>query len=689
MTKSPATTPTPAPAEHLAFLDEIEGEAALAWVDERQADADSRLATARFKELQTDIRTILDSDDKIPGVSECGEYLYNFWTDAAHQRGLWRRTTWESYRSDNPQWEVLLDIDALSEAEDTQWVWHGAQVLRPSCTRALVHLSRGGSDADITREFDLETKQFLPDGFSRAECKGFMAWADTTGDTVLVGADFGEGTLTDSGYPRIVKRVRRGQDLADGEVLFTADSTDISAGASYHRLTGRTFVSSAVTFYTNRTYDVTSGEPVLIDVPESADCLIWRDHLLVLLRHDWEELQATAGSVLAFDYADFLTGGRDCTTLFTPDDHSTMEDITCTRHHVHITVLRDVHARPFIHTPQPDGSWHSRPLDLPDTPFASLHLGAVNADESDDLWLFSDSFTTPSSLQVARIDEAGQVRELETLKTLPAYFDATGVQVSQHFATSSDGTRIPYFVLTPPTDAPSPRPTLLYGYGGFEISLTPGYMPGVGKAWLERGGVYVIANIRGGGEYGPRWHQAALKENRHRAYEDFAAVARDLVERGTTTASQLGAMGGSNGGLLMGMMLTKYPELFGAIVCQVPLLDMRRYHTLLAGASWQAEYGNPDIDEQWEFIRTFSPFHIFDPEGTYPPVLFTTSTRDDRVHPAHARTMAYQMLAAGKDVTYVENKEGGHAGASTSEQRARMSAYAFEFLWQKLSPSHS
>lgn len=687
------------PAPHLAFLDDVEGEKALTWVKERNAEAEATLAsTSRYGELRDGVLAILDSTDKIPGVVQRGDYLYNVWTDAEHERGLWRRTTWESYRSDNPEWEVLIDVDALAEAEDTPWVWHGATVLRPENNRALIDLSRGGSDADVTREFDLETKQFVDDGFYRPEAKGSMQWADTTGESVFVATDFGEGSLTDSGYPRIVKRLRRDQPMDQAETIFEGETTDISVGAAYNRLDDRTFVYRSTTFYTGEFFELTDEGLVKIDIPESAHGSVWTDWLIVRLRDAWQVGGQTfaAGSILVINYEEFLSGKREFTELFAPTASATAVDITATKNFLVLTILDDVVNRIELFTPPVgDDAWTSQPLDfvsdvVPETaegqrPIVTASVAAIDSETSDDLWVTIESFNLPSTLAVAHLASDGSVTEVETLKSLPAYYDANGVEVSQHFATSEDGTKVPYFQISPVgATADGSTPTLLYGYGGFEVSLTPSYFAVAGKSWVERGGVYVIANIRGGGEYGPQWHKSALKENRHKAYEDFAAVAKDLVERGVTTPEHLGAQGGSNGGLLMGNMLTQYPELFGAIVCQVPLLDMRRYTKLLAGASWAAEYGDPDDPAQWEFIKTFSPFHLFDPDASYPPILFTTSTRDDRVHPAHARTLAFEMLAAGKDVTYFENIEGGHGGAATNAQRAMMQAYAYEFLWQRL-----
>ncbi|PYF98382.1 prolyl oligopeptidase [Georgenia satyanarayanai] len=681
-----------------AWLEDVEGDAALDWVRAHNERAVSTLETERFAQLREEILEVLDSTEKIPAVVQRGEHLYNFWTDAEHERGLWRRTTWESYRTTEPEWEVLLDVDALAAEEGVSWVWHGAQVLRPAYERALVALSRGGADADVTREFDLVTKTFVTDGFVREESKGALRWADTSGDVVYAYTDFGEGSMTPSGYPRTVRRWERGTALEDAPEVFAGEHTDMSIGAGHDFTPGfeRDVVWRARAFYDSDTYLLGDDGLTRIDVPRSAEPDLHREWLTVELREDWETggRVLPGGGLLAIRLKEFLAGSRDFTVLYEPTESTALVGATWTRHHLVLNVLDDVTNRLEVLTPT-DGAWQRRPLDLTSAgtgweapQLATLAVGAVDADESDALWLTVTGFLTPTTLARLDLDEDARVVALEPLKALPAFFDTEGLHVEQHFAVSDDGTRVPYFQVSPTPVADNevvrPLPTLLSGYGGFEIPRLPAYSATVGRAWLARGGAYVVANIRGGGEYGPRWHQAALKEKRHRAYEDFAAVARDLVARGVTDPAHLGAQGGSNGGLLMGNMITGYPELFGAVVCQVPLLDMLRYSHLLAGASWMAEYGDPDDPEQWEFIRTFSAYHRFDPADEHPPVLFTTSTRDDRVHPGHARKMMALMAEAGKDVTYYENIEGGHGGAATNAQAAFMQALAHEFLWQRL-----
>ncbi|WP_411720195.1 prolyl oligopeptidase family serine peptidase [Mycetocola sp.] len=669
------------------WLEDIDSDPALDWVRARNAETlGSLAATEAFTGTERAIREVLDSDAKLPLVQKIGEYYYNFWTDAAHQRGLWRRTTLAEYRKPQPAWQTVLDIDALNEAEGEDWVWHGASVLRPGYRKALIDLSHGGSDADVTREFDLETLRFVAEedgGFYRPEAKGGLGWIDD--DTVYLCSELGDGSLTSSGYPRIARRWRRGTPIEASEVVFEGDLTDVSVRAFRSHTPGyiRDFYWRAPTFYTSEVFVLVNGEPQRIDAPDSAEIGFSRQWLLIELRDDWTPDGVTyrAGSLLAADFDGFLAGDRSFELVFEPTPTTSLAGAAWTRDHLVLTVLDDVKSRIRVLTPT-DAAW--RRTEFPGAPeFATVQVSAVDPDENDLVWVVSTDYLTPTTLSIATVGQGGALPVV--LKSQPSFFDTAGLGIEQHFAISHDGTRVPY-LLVRRTDAAAggPTPTLLYGYGGFEISLTPGYSGTLGRAWLEQGGAYAVANIRGGGEYGPTWHQAALKENRHRAFEDFAAVAGDLVTRGITTPEHLGIQGGSNGGLLTGNMLTRYPELFGAVVCQVPLLDMRRYSRLLAGASWMAEYGNPDDPEQWAFLKQFSPYHQVDPERRYPPVLFTTSTRDDRVHPGHARKMAALLLEAGSDVTYYENIEGGHGGAATNAQAARMSALAYRFLAERL-----
>ena len=671
-----------------AWLEDVQGEKALDWVKARNAKAEAELATTpEFKTLEADILAILDSDAKIPGVEKIGDHYYNFWKDKQHERGLWRRTTLAEYRKADPEWETVLDLDALNAKEGTKWVWHGADCLRPKYERCLIALSPGGSDADVTREFDLTSKQFVEDGFFRPEAKGGLGWIDR--DTVYVFTDFGKGTLTSSGYPNIVKEWKRGTPLSAAKAVYEGKPGDMYIAAMRDHTPGwqRDFVSRTLAFYNDELYlRGKDGTLVKIDAPNSAQKNVHKEWLLLELREPYSAGGKTyaPGALIATRFDDFMAGKREFTALFEPDEHSSLAGYTWTRDHLVLNVMQDVKNRLSVLTPGKDGWTKSDFVGAPT--IGTLGVGAVDADDSNAVWLTATDFLTPTTLSIATVTDKSGGQQPEVLKSNPVFFDGSKDVIEQHFATSKDGTKVPYFLVRPKALAfDGKAPTLLYGYGGFEVSMTPAYSGGIGKGWLEKGGVYALANIRGGGEYGPRWHQAALKANRHKAYEDFAAIADDLVARMVTSKQHLGAMGGSNGGLLMGNMLTQYPEKFGAIVVQVPLLDMKRYNKLLAGASWMAEYGDPDKPEEWAFIQKFSPYHLFDPARTYPPVLFTTSTRDDRVHPGHARKMAARMIEAGKDVDYYENIEGGHGGAANNAQAAHMSALAYSFLWDKLS----
>jgi prolyl oligopeptidase len=678
----PARAETPVTEQDpYLWLEGVTDEKALAWVKAESARTEAALATSPgFRRLEGELRAILDSDAKIPAVEKIGAHYYNFWKDQAHERGLWRRTTLAEYRKARPAWETVLDLDALNAAEQESWVWHGAQCLRPENRRCLVALSRGGSDADVTREFDLSTRTFVKDGFVRPEAKGGLAWIDR--DAVYVYTDFGPGSLTSSGYPRVVKRWARGTPLAAATVIYQGQPGDMYIAATRDLTPGfqRDFVSRTLAFYADelllRRADGTLSR---VEAPTSAKKEVYREWLTLELRDPWTVGDRTypAGALLATRFDAFMAGKRDLEVLFEPSPTTALQAATWTRHHLVLTVLDDVKSVLTVLTPGP-GGWTRTPF--PGAPaIGALEVQPVDADQGDEVWLTATGFLEPTTLSLATLGRAP-----ERLKANPAFFDATRHEVEQRFATSKDGTRVPYFLVRPRGAPAGDLPTLLNGYGGFEVSETPRYSGNVGKGWLERGGAYALANIRGGGEYGPRWHQAALKASRPRAYEDFAAVAQDLVDRRVTTPARLGIMGGSNGGLLMGNMLTQYPARFGAVVVQVPLLDMRRYSHLLAGASWMAEYGDPDKPEEWAFIQTFSPYHLVRKEAKYPPTIFLTSTRDDRVHPGHARKMAARMLEWGHDVRYWENVEGGHGGAANNAQSARMWALTYAFLWERL-----
>jgi len=669
------------------WLEDIHGTRSMAWVKaENAVTARKFLDNAEFTKTRDSILEVLDSDARIPEVSRMGGYLYNFWRDKAHPRGIWRRTTLAEYRKADPQWNVLLDLDALNKTEGKRWVFKGVQCLKPKYERCLISLSPDGGDAVNVREFDIPDRSFVKGGFDLPVAKTDASWIDD--NTIYVGTDFGPGTMTESSYPRIVKEWKRGTPLSAATTVYVGKPTDLAVGAMHDRTPGfeRDFVTVAKDFFHSELYQRNGEKLTRVEVPTDAITDAHREWLLVQTRSAWTVGGTTypSGALLAAKYDDFMAGQRHFSVLFEPDAHTSLASYNWTRHHLILDVLDDVKSRLELLTP-PGGTattdtWTRTAMSRVPA-MSTISVVDTDPDHSDEYWLDVTGFLTPSSLERGVL---GSV-PAETIKQEPAFFDASGFVVSQHFVRSKDGTRVPYFEIAPKgIKFDGSNRTLLYGYGGFEVSLLPHYSGSIGRAWLQRGGVFVIANIRGGGEYGPRWHQAALKANRPRAYEDFAAVAKDLVRRGVTSPKHLGAEGGSNGGLLMGNMLTTYPQLFGAISCEVPLLDMKRYTHLSAGASWIAEYGNPDSPD-WNFIKTFSPYRNVSRDGHYPPVLFYTTTSDDRVGPAQARKMAAKMQAMGhKNVWFYENLEGGHGAGADNRQAALMHALAYDFLWDQL-----
>jgi prolyl oligopeptidase len=674
--------PAQEPEDPYQWLEEVGGEKALAWVKERNSESLAELTrSAAFEALNRRLLGILDSEARIPAVDRRGTLYYNFWRDARNPRGLWRRTSLDEYRKDHPRWETVLDLDALAQEEHENWVWRGARSLRPDYKRALVSLSRGGADASVVREFDLPTRRFVKDGFTLKEAKSQLSWRSL--GSVFVGTDFGAGSLTSSGYPRIVKQWTRGTPLEGAALVFEGRPDDMSVSAERDLTPGfeRDVVTRRITLRTSYAYLRQGDKLQKIEKPDDAIVALHRQWLLLRLRSDWSAGGKTyrAGSLLATELESFQKGGRVFDVLYEPAERRSLAQVSRTRNYLLLSELDNIRARISVLTHQ-DGRWRRAPLPgLPE--FTEASLRSVDPDDSDDYFLETNDFLTPTTLSLGTAGNGpGQ-----PLKHLPAFFDTKNLAVTQREAVSQDGTRIPYFEVAPKELVYNGKnPTLLLGYGGFEIPMLPSYRPIIGAGWLERGGVFVLANIRGGGEFGPAWHRAALKADRHKAYEDFIAVALDLIGRKVTAPEHLGAMGRSNGGLLVGNMLTRRPDLFGAIACGSPLLDMRRYNHLLAGASWMSEYGNPDLPAEWEYIRTFSPYHLVQQSSHYPRTLFTTSTRDDRVHPGHARKMAAKMREWGHDVLYYENTEGGHAAAADNKQSAFMAALEFTFLWKEL-----
>ncbi len=671
----------PASNDPNLWLEDIDGTKQLDWVKQQNAETISKYAdSAEFKQLDARLLEVLDSNERIPMVSKIGDHFYNFWRDKDHPKGLWRRTTLYEYRQDQPAWETVIDLDALAKTEQENWVWHGAQCLKPDYQRCLISLSRGGADADVVREFDLPGKQFVQGGFELPEAKSRVAWMDQ--DHLYVATDFGPGSMTASSYPRIVKEWRRGTPLSRAVTVYEAKHDDMSVSAMRDNTPGfeRDFVIRQIAFYDSETFvRGKDGKLTRIDVPNDANTDVHREWLLIEPRSDWSVGGKTykSGSLLAARFDDYMQGKRELAVLFEPTESTALDGYSWTRHQLILNVMDNVVNKLEVLTPH-GGDWKRESLGGAPK-LSTIAAVGVDDDSSDDYFLTVTGFLQPATLYYGTLGQG----DAQAIKHSPSFFDASRYEVSQHFATSKDGTRVPYFEIAPKNlRADGSHPTLQYGYGGFEISLQPNYNGNLGRAWLEKGGVYVIANIRGGGEYGPRWHKAALKANRLRSYEDFAAVSEDLFARKITSPQHLGAMGGSNGGLLMGNMLTLYPQLYGAIVSQVALLDMQRYTHLSAGASWIAEYGDPDKPAEWSWIKTFSPYANAKAGQKYPPVLFTTSTRDDRVGPVHARKMYAKLDQLGYDVSFYENIEGGHGAAADNKQSAFMSALGYSYLWE-------
>ena len=670
-----------ADADPYLWLEDVTGDKALSWVKDEDAKSKAEIeARPGFKEIHERLLGIYNSRARIPGVDKQGPWLYNFWQDGDNPRGLWRRATLDEYRKAEPAWDVVLDIDKLNVAENTNWVWKGSECLYPEYDRCLVFLSHGGADAVEIREFDTVKKEFVKDGFLLPESKGSVSWRNR--DSLYIARDFGPGTLTKSGYPRIVKEWKRGTPLAEAKVIFEGEEADVSSeGFAVHEK-GRQYdvLRRAVTFWEGEYYLRQGDKWARIQVPKDARIAPDKGWLLVSLKTAWKpaNVEFKAGSLVAVNLDKFMAGGREFEVIFEPSARVALSDYIVTRDMIVLDVLDNVKSR-VVEVRRRDGKWVHSDVAVP----AASHIGtaAYDSDEDDKYWMTVTSFTQPTSLYLA--DPAKGTRE--KLKSLPEFFDAKGLVTTQGEATSKDGTKIPYFVvMREGTKMDGSNPAILYGYGGYEISMLPNYSGTIGSAWLERGGVWVLSNIRGGGEFGPQWHTQALRENRHRVHDDFIAVAEDIEKRGITSPKHLGIMGGSQGGLLVGTAFTQRPDLYKAVVCQVPLLDMYRFNKLLAGNSWMGEYGNPDVPADWEFISKYSPYQNVFKDRTYPRIFFYTSTRDDRVHPGHARKMVAKMEAQGHDVLYYENTEGGHAAGTTPAQQAYMWALTYTFLLNEL-----
>lgn len=672
-------------ADHL-WLEEVESEKALDQVKAWNETSLSELkADPRYQTFYSDALEILQSKDKIPYVSYRNGEVHNFWQDENHVRGIWRKSTLDSYLSDAPVWETVLDIDKLAEDEGKNWVYKGNTCLSPSYEHCMINLSDGGKDAVVRREFNTKTKTFVADGFVTPESKGTIDWVDE--NTVVVGVDFGDGTMTDSGYPMIAKLWKRGTPLSEAVEIGRGEQADVGYWGGAFELSNGTrevVVSRSVDFYNSEVFHF----------PRSADGSVktkrkfpipmksnlgseFKGQVLLSLNEDWREFKS--GDLVSFAFDDFAADGEIETVnlVYRPDEKSSMNGYGTTKSKLLMSISRDVKSAAYAFDWDGD-AWTSEKLDFPAN--GTVAIGATN-DKEDVAFVSTESFLTPDTLWTYNTTSKTKAKA----KSLPDWFDASNMVSEQFFATSKDGTQVPYFVVRAKnTQMDGTNPTLLYGYGGFEISLNPSYSATRGKLWLENGGVYVLANIRGGGEYGPSWHQAGLKTNRQRIYDDFISVAESLIEKKITSPAHLGVEGGSNGGLLTGVMTTQRPDLFNAAIIAVPLLDMQRFHTLLAGASWMGEYGNPEDAVEGKFLRGISPYHNLDPQGDYPEVFLITSTKDDRVHPAHARKFAKRMEDQGHDFFYYENIDGGHSAAANLKETANRLALQHVYLMKKL-----
>lgn len=665
------------------WLEEVEGVNALAWAQgQNQRSLGEIESHPLFAPIQERALEILTSDERIAWPSLMGGEVYNFWRDDTHVRGLWRKTSLESYRSGQPEWEVIIDVDELAEREGKNWVWAGASCRYPAYDRCIVSLSVGGSDAAVRREFDLERRQFVADGFMLEESKSALTWRDR--DNVFVGPAFEDSQVTDSGYPRTVRLWQRGTALEDAPVVFEGERADVAVRAvRIHD--GDQHIDVIVrspTFFTSEYHLFRDGRTHKFNLQLDAGLSGLIDgQLLVQLKSDWTTGGKTypQAALVAASVEDFLSAQPAPEILIQPNERQAINGVAITRQAIVINLLDNVRGKLLSFTHGDEG-WQQRELPMPGMGSVSV---VTTDDRSDRFYYTYTDFLTPATLYEA---DASSLEQRQALAE-PAWFDAEGMQVEQHEAVSADGERIPYFVVMPRGfEANGRNPTLLTAYGGFEIARTPYYSGVAGSAWLERGGVLVLANIRGGGEFGPRWHQAALKDQRQRAYDDLIAVSEDLIARNITSPAHLGIQGGSNGGLLVGAVMVQRPDLYNAVVCQVPLLDMKRFHRLLAGASWMGEYGNPEDPEQWAYISRYSPYQNVSAEAEYPRAFFTTSTRDDRVHPGHARKMVARMLDQGHDVLYYENIEGGHGGAANLRQSAHLSGLIYSYLHERLDP---
>ena len=665
------------------WLEDIEGDKSLEFVkSENERTLNHFRSNPLFQKIENDARSIYLAKDRVPLVTLKNGELYNFWQDKKNPRGIWRKTTVESYKSKKPRWETLLDIDKLAANENENWVYKWSSTLAPDHTRALVHLSRGGKDATVVREFDLVTKKFVENGFYIPEAKSRVAWNDR--DSIFVGTDFGQDSMTDSGYPRIVKLIKRGQKLSEGIVVNEAKKTDMMAYSYVYRADGQSYIFHHIQhgFYSAETwYEDKEGNKFKVTLTDNMVFYgVFNGNLFYEVKKNLGAFKG--GSVVYFPLDAVVKGAltrEQFKLLFSPSEKRFLQSMTVTKNHILMTISDDILPSVEKVSLQKNGEWLYEKVNLGTNGVAAI----TSTDEESDLFISSYvDYLTPMTFYLSN---ANSSKKPEILKRAQSRFNSKNMVSERLEAISKDGTKIPFFVIRKKDlKLDGKNPTILYGYGGFEASMYPFYLSDIGKIWSENGGIYVVANLRGGGEFGPDWHRSVLKENRHKVYDDFISIAEVLISKGYTSPQHLGTMGRSNGGLLTGATFVKRPDLFNAVISAVPLLDMLRYHKLLAGASWMDEYGNPDDPKMREEILKYSPYHNIKKDQKYPEVLIMTSTKDDRVHPGHARKMAARMKEMGHPYYYYENMEGGHAGTANVEQQVFWTALRFTYFWEKL-----
>lgn len=681
MTK-PITNLKDQPFAHLDYLENVEGSEALAFAKKNNGLSDARLKTdKRYQPTFEAILKIVSAKDKLPAFYIMNNEIYNFWQDNVHIKGILRKTSIPSFNTGKPEWKLVLDVDKLAEIEKENWVYKGIFCLDPDYTTCMVSLSRGGKDASTLREFNLKTGDFVTDGLAIPESKSAFAWLNK--DTLLVGDATDPATLTSSGYPSQVKVLKRGQQLKNAEVIFKCDQKCLGVGMNSQFINDRryVFVTNQISFFEAEEYLLNTQNMRMqpLAIPKTSNLVgHYKDHLLFTNRDPLNEYPA--GSLLSISENEMLNSNPVIQPVFIPTVNSFYEYSMFSKDHLWVVTLNEVKKRVLKYRLE-SAKWTAQ-----DFSFSSQdgNTGITATDvQSNHVYLSYSDFLTPTTIY--HLDESASEKKPVSVLKAPVHFNSTGFNISQFKAKSKDGTQVPYFVVySKSLKFDGSNPTLLYGYGGFEISMTSAYLGATGKVWLEKGGVYVLSNIRGGGEYGPAWHQAALRENRHKAYEDFYAIAEDLIKRKITSSKHLGIRGGSNGGLLTSVSFVQRPELFNAVISEVPLANMLEYHNWLAGASWVEEYGNPEDKNMREYLLSYSPLHNLVKDAKYPEVFYLTSTKDDRVHPGHARQMVARLQELGHPVLYNENTDGGHGRASNMKDLAEFLALEFTYLYQKL-----